>query len=147
MTSALSLLHVQPVVLLVDDDDDDVRFIKKAIQSTVPQAKVLRAKDGLEAMTMLRQQAPFDQSPRPTLVLLDLNMPKMNGFEVLQAIKSEPDLETIPVVILSTSDDDHDIAKCYALRANCYVTKPAQLREFRDVVSAIGNFWLNVARM
>lgn len=146
MTSTPSLPHDQCVVLLVDDDDDDVRLVEKAILALVPEANVLRAKDGMEAMAILRQQAPYENSPRPTLVLLDLNMPKMNGCEVLQATKSDPELQSIPVVVLSTSDDERDIAKSYALRANSYVTKPAHLREFREVINAIGTFWLNVAK-
>ena len=120
--------------------------VEKAILTAASETMVLRARDGLEAMAMLRQQAPYENSPRPTLVLLDLNMPKMNGYEVLQAIRSEPELERIPVVVLSTTDDERDIAKSYALRANSYVTKPAHLREFREVVNAIGNFWLNIAK-
>ncbi len=147
MSSEILPAQGQFVLLLVDDDDDDVRFIEKTIKTTVPKALVLRAKDGLEAMAMLRCEAPYNQSPRPSLVLLDLNMPRMNGYEVLQAVKSEPELKSIPVVVLSTSDDAEDVAKCYALRANSYVVKPAQLSRFREVVQAIGNFWLGAARL
>ena len=143
MSSTTSPIQNPCIVLLVDDDDDDIRFIKKTILSTHPQAKLLRASDGLEAMAMLRCQTPFEQTPRPSLVLLDLNMPKMNGFEVLEAMKSDSDLRNIPVVVLSTSDDEQDIAKCIALQADGYVTKPTHLREFREAVNAICSTWLN----
>ena len=103
--------------------------------------------DGLEALAFLRRQGKYANAPRPDLILLDLNLPKMNGREVLAEIKADPDLRRIPVVILTVSKAEQDILKTYNLYANCYITKPVDLDQFLEVVKSIENFWLTVVML
>ena len=105
------------------------------------------ATDGVEAMAFLRREGAHADAPRPDLILLDLNLPKMDGREVLAQIKEDDSLKTIPTVILTTSDAEADIAKSYQLQANCYLTKPVQLEEFEALVKSINDFWLTKVKL
>lgn len=131
------------VVLLVDDDDDDVLLVTRSLKSVAPTVDIQRVDNGLDAMSWLRQQDTYSTAPRPALVLLDLNMPLMSGREVLQEIKSDPQLTDIPVVVLTTSDDQRDIAMCNELHVDRFVTKPASLVAFREVLGDIAQRWLS----
>jgi two-component system, chemotaxis family, response regulator Rcp1 len=134
-------------VLLVEDNPGDVRLTLEAFRDANPSIHVHVASDGVEAMAFLRRQAAHVQAPRPDLILLDLNLPKMDGREVLALIKQDADLKTIPTVILTTSDAEPDIVKSYQLQANCYLTKPVQLEAFESLVKSINDFWLTKAKL
>ena len=132
-------------VLLVDDDEGDIVLTERALESEkcVPTMHVVR--DGVEAMSYLKQKGEFAGAPRPDLILLDLNMPRKDGREVLAEIKQDPDLRSIPVVVLTTSDSDQDMHDMYDQQANCYVTKPVALKEFGGIIREINKFWTSVA--
>lgn len=134
-------------VLLVEDSPGDVRLTLEAFRDANPSIHVHVASDGVEAMAFLRRQAAHVHAPRPDLILLDLNLPKMDGREVLVLIKEDEDLKTIPTVILTTSDAEADIVKSYELQANCYLTKPVQLDAFENLVKSINDFWLTKAKL
>ncbi|MCL4123234.1 UNVERIFIED_CONTAM: hypothetical protein GTU68_031408 [Idotea baltica] len=127
-------------ILLVDDDDGDVLLTQKALEKSNIYNSLSVARDGVEAMEFLRNEAQFSDAPRPDLVLLDLNMPRKDGWETLIEIKSEPNLSSIPVVILTTSDADQDVVESYDLQASCYVTKPVDLAQFTNVVQKLQGF-------
>jgi two-component system, chemotaxis family, response regulator Rcp1 len=129
-------------ILLVEDSPGDVRLTQEAFRDANSTARLHVAPDGVEAMAFLRRQDGYADAPRPDLVLLDLNLPKMDGREVLHLIKEDDDLKTIPTVILTTSDAESDIMKSYQLQANCYLTKPVQLDAFENLVKSINDFWL-----
>lgn len=134
------------MVLLIDDDEDDMRLISKQIQAASPNTEVQWVDSGTEALQLLRGEKPSEPAAlRPSLILLDLNMPLMDGFEILQAIKTDEQLVSIPLVILSTSDDPQQVVRCYASHANGYVVKPGRLSELRQAIQAICDFWLEVA--
>jgi len=128
-------------VLLVEDSPGDVRLTQEAFHDANGLIHVHVASDGVEAMAFLRNEGEYRHSPRPDFILLDLNLPKMDGREVLAAIKCDDNLKTIPTIILTTSNAQADIARSYKLHANCFLTKPVQLDEFEDVVRSIINFW------
>ncbi|MEO0826123.1 MAG: response regulator [Cyanobacteria bacterium J06635_1] len=134
-------------VLLVEDSPSDAKLTAK----TFEKAKVLNnlhiVEDGVEAMAFLRRVGDYQDMPRPDLILLDLNLPKKDGRKVLAEIKDDPDLSTIPVVVLTTSEAEEDILRSYALRANCYITKPVTLKQFIKVVESIEDFWLTVVKL
>jgi two-component system, chemotaxis family, response regulator Rcp1 len=134
-------------VLLVEDSPGDVRLTLEAFRDANRSIHVHVASDGVEAMAFLRRQAAHVHAPRPDLILLDLNLPKMDGREVLFLIKEDADLKTIPTVILTTSDAEADIVKSYQLQANCYLTKPVQLDAFENLVKSINDFWLTKAKL
>src|SRR5271170_4582179 len=134
-------------VLLVEDSPGDVRLTQEAFHDANRSVRLHVASDGVEAMAFLRHQGAHSQVPRPDLILLDLNLPKMDGREVLAQIKEDESLKTIPTVILTTSDAEADIAKSYQLQANCYLTKPVQLDEFDGVVKSINDFWLTKVKL
>jgi CheY-like chemotaxis protein len=134
-------------VLLVEDNPGDIRLTREAFRETNASVRLHVAYDGVEAIAFLTHQAPHFDAPRPGLILLDLNLPKMDGREVLAHIKQDVSLSSIPTVILSTSDSDADIVKTYQLRANCYLTKPGKLEEFESLVKAIYDFWLTAVRL
>ncbi len=134
-------------VLLVEDNAGDVRLTQEAFRDANPSVHLHVASDGVEAMAFLRREGVHGQAPRPDLVLLDLNLPRMDGREVLAHIKEDNGLKTIPTVILTTSDAEADIAKSYQLQANCYLTKPVQLGAFESLVKSINDFWLTKARL
>ena len=135
------------VILLVEDNPGDVRLTVEALKEGKVRNILHAVEDGEEAMKFLRRQETYEKAPRPDLVLLDLNLPKMNGREVLAAIKEDPDLRRIPVVILTVSKAEQDILKTYDLHANCYINKPVDLEQFLTVVQSIENFWLTVVKL
>ena len=134
-------------VLLVEDSPGDVRLTQEAFRDANSSIHLSVAADGVEAMAFLTRSGIHANSPRPDLILLDLNLPKMDGREVLAHIKEDNNLKTIPTVILTTSDAESDIVKSYQLQANCYLTKPVQLDAFEALVKSINDFWLTKSRL
>ena len=134
-------------ILMVEDNPGDVRLAVEALKEGKVRNNFNAVTDGVEALAFLRREGPYAGSPRPDLVLLDLNLPRKNGREVLAEIKEDPDLRRIPVVILTVSQAEQDILKSYNLHANCYITKPVDLEQFLDVVKSIENFWLTVVKL
>jgi len=140
--------NIRPIeILLVEDNPGDVRLTLEALKEGKVLNKLSIVKDGVEAMEFLRRQKKFSKTVRPDLVLLDLNLPRKDGREVLAEIKSDPDLRRIPVVILTTSRSEQDILKSYDQNANCYITKPVDLNQFMEVVQSIENFWLTIVQL
>lgn len=137
--------NVRPVqILLVEDNPADVRLTMEALKEAKVLNKLAVVKDGIEALSLLRQQGSHAQAARPDLILLDLNLPRKDGREVLAEIKGDDNLKRIPVVILTTSQDEQDVLKTYNLYANCYITKPVDLNQFMAVVKTIEDFWLGI---
>ena len=134
-------------VLLVEDSPGDVRLTREAFREANPSVHLHVASDGVEAMSFLRREAGHLDAPSPDLVLLDLNLPRMDGREVLVLIKGDPGLRTFPPVILTTSDSAADIANSYRLQANCYLSKPQQLDAFESLVRSVNDFWLTKAKL
>ena len=134
-------------VLLVEDSPGDVRLTEEAFREANQAIHLHVANDGVEAMGFLRREGAHASAPRPDLILLDLNLPKMDGREVLAHIKDDENLKTIPTVILTTSDAEADIVKSYQLQANCYLTKPVQLDAFDALVKSINDFWLTKVKL
>jgi chemotaxis family two-component system response regulator Rcp1 len=134
-------------VLLVEDSAGDVRLMREAFREANREIRMHVASDGLEAMAFLRRTGIHADAPRPDLILLDLNLPKMDGREVLAMVKQDRALKTIPTVILTTSDAAADIAKSYELQANCYLRKPVELDKFEDLVRSINEFWLTTVKL
>jgi chemotaxis family two-component system response regulator Rcp1 len=134
-------------VLLVEDSPGDVRLTQEAFREANRRIVLHVASDGVEAMAFLRREDPHRNAPRPDLILLDLNLPRMDGREVLAHIKGDNELMTIPTVILTTSDAEADIVKSYELHANCYLSKPVQLAAFELLVKSINDFWLTTAKL
>ena len=135
-------------VLLVEDSPGDVRLTREAFRDAQVSIRLHVASDGVEAMSFLRREgAENAHSPRPDLILLDLNLPKMDGREVLTQIKEDPELMTIPTVILTTSEAEVDIQKSYELQANAYLSKPVQLEAFDSLVKSISDFWLTQVKL
>ncbi len=134
-------------ILLVEDNIGDARLAQEALKESKLNNNLHHVEDGEEAMDFLRKQGKYVDSPRPDLILLDLNMPKKDGREVLAEIKSDDNLKQIPVVILTVSEAEEDILKSYNLHANCYITKPIDLNQFMRVVKAIKEFWLTIVKL
>jgi two-component system, chemotaxis family, response regulator Rcp1 len=134
-------------VLLVEDNPGDVRLTQEAFRDANRAVRLHLAADGVEAMAFLRREGAHVKAPRPNLILLDLNLPKMDGREVLALIKADEDLKSIPTVILTTSVAEADIVQCYGLQANCYLNKPVELGEFESLVRSINDLWLTRARL
>ncbi len=134
-------------VLLVEDSPGDVRLTREAFRDANPSIHLHVVTDGAEAMSFLLRQGVHANVPRPELILLDLNLPKMDGREVLAHIKADANLKTIPTVILTTSDAEVDIVKSYQLQANCYLSKPVQLDAFEALVKSINDFWLTKVKL
>jgi CheY-like chemotaxis protein len=134
-------------LLLVEDSPGDVRLMQEVFRHANDSIMLHVASDGVEAMAFLRQEKVHLHAPRPDIILLDLNLPKMDGREVLAQIKEDEGLRTIPTVILTTSDSEADIAKSYQLKANCYLSKPARLNAFEALVNSINDFWLIRAKL
>lgn len=134
-------------VLLVEDSPGDVRLMQEVFRKANSRVRVHVATDGVEAMAFLRQWGAYVACPRPDLILLDLNLPKMDGREVLALIKEDEGLKTIPTVVLTMSDATDDIKKSYLLQANCYLTKPVQLDAFERLVQSINEFWLTKVKL
>jgi CheY-like chemotaxis protein len=134
-------------VLLVEDSPGDVRLTREAFREANGSIHLHVASDGIEAMEFLRQEGVHANAPRPDFILLDLNLPKMDGRQVLSLIKNDERLKTIPTIVLTTSSAEEDIVRSYQLQANCYLSKPVQLDEFDAVVRSINDFWLIRARL
>ena len=134
-------------VLLIEDSPGDVRLTQEAFRDANPTIQLHVASDGVEAMAYLQRKGAHIHAPRPDLILLDLNLPKMDGREVLAQIKADDSLKTIPTVILTTSEAEADILKSYQLRANCYLSKPVQLDAFESLVKSVNDFWLTKAKL
>ena len=134
-------------VLLVEDSPGDVRLTQEAFRDANPSIHLHVVSDGVEAMAFLRREETYVHEPRPDIILLDLNLPRMDGREVLAHIKEDDSLKTIPIVILTTSDSEADIVKCYQLQANCYLSKPVQLDAFESLVKSINDFWLTKVKL
>jgi two-component system, chemotaxis family, response regulator Rcp1 len=143
--AALSLRPVE--VLLVEDSPGDVRLTVEALKGVTRPSHLSVAKDGEEALAFLRRQGAYSDAPVPDLVLLDLNLPKRDGREVLAEIKRDPVLKRIPVVVLTTSEAEQDVLRAYDLHANCYITKPMDLDHFLETVREIHRFWFSVGRV
>ena len=134
-------------ILLVEDSPGDVRLTKEAFKDAKVLVNLNVASDGREAMDFLKRKGKYVDAPRPDLILLDLNLPKKDGREVLEEIKENPALMSIPVVILTTSASDEDILRSYLLHANCYITKPVDLDGFLKIVNSIDSFWLSIVKL
>ncbi|HST05741.1 MAG TPA: response regulator [Chloroflexia bacterium] len=134
-------------ILLVEDSPGDVRLTVEALRDGKVLNNLSVATDGVEALAYLHQSGPYSNAPRPDLILLDLNMPKKDGREVLAEIKSDESLRRIPVVILTTSQAEQDIVKSYDLHANCYITKPVDFDQFISVVQSVEDFWLTMVKL
>ena len=134
-------------ILLVEDNAADIRLTQEALRDTKIANDLHVARDGVEALDFLFKRPPYENAPRPDLVILDLNLPRKDGKEVLAEIKSDPSLRTIPVAILTTSAEEADIVRSYDLGANCYLTKPVDLHQFIAVVHAMEDFWLGMVRL
>lgn len=139
--------HNPVEILLVEDNEGDVHLTMQALNRAKVRNRVHVAGDGVEAMAFLRRESPHESAPRPDVILLDLNLPLMDGREVLEELKKDAALRTIPVVVMTTSSAEEDVVKSYSLQANCYVTKPVDLKQFLHVVDSIGDFWLQVVRL
>ena len=134
-------------ILLVEDNPGDVRLTREALRDGKVKNNLHVAVDGVEAMAFLRREGPFATAPRPDIILLDLNLPRKNGREVLAEVKADPALMRIPVVVLTTSKDEHDVLTSYEYHANCYITKPVDLEQFLTVVRSIEEFWFTIVRL
>lgn len=134
-------------ILLVEDNPGDVRLTREALLEGKITNHLSVAPDGVEALAFLRREGRYADAPRPDVILLDLNLPRMDGREVLTAIKADSQLRRIPVVILTTSSDERDVLRAYELHANCYITKPVDFEQFIGVVQAIENFWLTIVTL
>jgi two-component system, chemotaxis family, response regulator Rcp1 len=138
----------QPLeVLLVEDSPGDVRLTQEALKDAKVHINLRVARDGIDAMAFLLREGEYVTAPRPDLILLDLNLPKKDGREVLKEIKENLELKSIPVVILTTSASEADILRSYQLHANCYITKPVNLDGFLTVVKSIDTFWLSIVKL
>ncbi len=134
-------------ILLVEDNPGDVRLTREALKDAKVRNNLHVAMDGVEALAFLRKQGKYGAAVRPDLILLDLNLPRKNGREVLEEVKKDPVLQHIPIVILTTSQAEQDVLESYRLRANAYVTKPVDLDQFLKVVSSIEEFWLEIVKL
>ena len=134
-------------ILLVEDNPGDVRLTKEALREGKVYNNLHWAKDGVEALEFLRREGKHSEAPRPDIILLDLNLPKKDGREVLSSIKNDERFKQIPVVILTTSEAEEDVLRSYELHANCYITKPVDLDKFIVVVQSIDRFWLTVVTL
>ncbi|MCA9472480.1 MAG: response regulator [Nitrospirales bacterium] len=134
-------------VLMVEDDEEDVELTKVALSKSKVALDLQVVENGAEAMSYLKKAPPYQDRPRPDLILLDLNLPRKNGREVLADLQNDESLRLIPVIILTTSDQDEDVLRTYELGANCYITKPVGLEQFSKVVNAIDHFWFSIVKL
>jgi chemotaxis family two-component system response regulator Rcp1 len=134
-------------ILLVEDNPGDVRLTIEGLNESKVRNNLHIARDGVEAMVFLRREGNFTGAVRPDLILLDLNLPRMDGREVLAEVKSDVNLKTIPVVVLTTSRAEQDVLRSYELQANCYITKPVDLEQFITVVKSIEDFWFTIVTL
>lgn len=134
-------------ILLVEDNLGDIKLITEALAETDVHPEIHCVRDGIEAMQFLRRETPYEDAPKPTIIILDLNLPRKNGRVVLAEIKSDSNLALTPVIVLSGSDAPQDISTCYALHANCYITKPRDLFGLTETVHCLVDFWLKKVRL
>jgi two-component system response regulator len=134
-------------ILLIEDNPGDVRLTKEALKDSKLHNNLHVVEDGVEALAFLRREGQYNGMPTPDIILLDLNLPRKSGREVLEEIKSDEDLKRIPVVVLTTSDDESDILASYNLHANCYITKPVDLSRFITIVKNIKDFWFTIVKL
>jgi len=138
------------VILLAEDNKADQVFVQRAFNLTEIRNNLFFVNDGVEAMEYMRREGKFNDpkySPKPDLILLDVNMPRMNGKEVLKELKTDPDLKSVPVIMLTTSDHENDVIESYNFGVNAYITKPAGLDRFIDTIESLKNFWLQVVAL
>ncbi len=141
-------INHEPIeILLVEDNDDDTFFILQVFKKAKVKNNISVAADGVEAMAYLRKEGEYMNSPRPDIILLDLNLPKKDGHEVLTEIKEDPELRTIPVIILTSSKADEDVIKTYNHHANCFISKPVKMEDFENVMRTMENFWFLIVKM
>lgn len=139
---------VTPIeILLVEDDAGDVLLTQRALSQGNVRNNLRLAKDGVEALEVLRREGKFADAPRPDLILLDLNMPRMDGRQFLEEVKADPRFIAIPIVVLTTSEADRDVVQSYQLQASCFITKPVDLKQFTHVVRSIEDFWLCLVKL
>ncbi|MBU1194050.1 MAG: response regulator [Proteobacteria bacterium] len=134
-------------VLLVEDNIDDVELTLEALKDSKVRMDVHVVSDGIAAMKFLRRQGEYANKPRPDLILLDLNLPLMDGREVLKTVRNDPDLTDLPVVVLTTSQSEEDVCKAYKLHANCYISKPVDFKQFSEIVKQIEGFWFQLVKL
>ena len=134
-------------ILLVEDNLGDVRLAQEALKESKIRNQLFVVEDGVEAMEFLHQQGKYASAPRPDLILLDLNLPRKSGRDVLAEVKTDEDLKRIPVVVLTVSRAEEDVIKCYNHHANCYITKPLDFNQFMEVTKSIEEFWLTIVRL
>jgi two-component system response regulator len=141
-------MSVSPIqILLVEDNPGDVRLTEEALKDAKVHTLLNVAKDGVEALAFLRKTGKYADAPMPDIILLDLNLPRMNGLEVLKEIKNDERLRQIPVVVITSSKAEEDVAKSYHLHANCYITKPIDFSQFIVMVQSIETFWFTIVRL
>jgi len=142
------LAEGQPIqVLLVEDSEPDARLTIEALKEAKVRNRVWVVEDGVEAMRFVRREPPYADAPRPDLILLDLNLPRKDGRQVLEELKADPDYRRIPVVVLTISGAEEDVLRAYNLHANCYITKPVDFVRFMEVVRHVEEFWLTVVKL
>jgi CheY-like chemotaxis protein len=134
-------------ILLVEDNPGDVRLIIESLKDAEIRIMLHVVEDGVEAMNFLRREGKYNEAVRPDVILLDLNLPRKSGMEVLEEMKVDEDLKRIPVVILTTSEAEEDVRKSYSLHANCFVTKPTGLTQFNEVIKTMEKFWLTIVKL
>jgi two-component system response regulator len=137
----------KPRILLVEDNPGDIRLTQEALKESQMEIHLDIVTDGEQAVDFLLKRGKFTEAIRPNLILLDLNLPKKNGIEVLKEIKADESLKKIPVIVLTTSDADHDINKAYSLHANCYILKPVDFDDFAKVIRLVESFWFKTAKL
>ncbi len=134
-------------ILLIEDNIGDIRLIQEVLKDSSVFQEILTVRDGMDAMAFLRRKGEYQDAPRPDLIVLDLNLPKKDGREVLAEIKNDPNLKRIPVVVLTTSRNEDDIVRSYDLHANCYITKSRNLKDLFRIVKGIEEFWLTTVTL
>ncbi|HBP86593.1 MAG: response regulator [Nitrospira sp.] len=140
-------MHNPIEILLIEDNPADIRLTQEAFREARLQNTIHVVQDGVSAMDFIRQKAPYQHAPRPDLILLDLNLPKKDGREVLRDIKADPHTRTIPVVVLTTSEDEEDVLRSYDLHANAYLVKPIDVLQFITMIRSLESFWLSVVKL
>lgn len=134
-------------LLLIDDDDKDIFLTKRAFKKSIIPSQVQVAKNGEEGLALLRRESPFEDAARPDLILLDLNMPRMNGHEFLEIVKADDDFKSIPMIVMTMSQSETDMMKSYGHHANSFISKPIELADFMTVIKAIEDFWFAAVRL
>jgi CheY-like chemotaxis protein len=148
MSIMANMAELKPAnVLLVEDNEDDIELTLEALEDSKVGMEIHVVSDGISAMAFLRREGEYADKPRPNLIFLDLNLPLMNGREVLKNIKGDPNFTEIPVVVLTTSEDQEDILKAYQLHANCYISKPVDFLKFTKIIKQIQGFWLQLVKL